>query len=107
VGSYGIRDLARLLKVKIHVIRYWEKEIPLIQPKKDTTGRLHYSDRDLQIFLRLKYLLYKRHFTITGAREELFREAAGNCQDLRAQLAALRSDLAALYFLVKTKDDGD
>jgi DNA-binding transcriptional MerR regulator len=108
VASYGIRDLERLLKVKIHVLRYWEKEIPLIQPKKDTSGKLHYSDRDLQIFLRLKHLLYKRRFTITGAREELFREASGNYQDLHAQLAALRSDLAGLYHLmVKTKDDGD
>jgi DNA-binding transcriptional MerR regulator len=111
VGSYGIRDLERLLKVKIHVLRYWEKEIPLIQPKKDTAGKLHYSDRDLQIFLRLKYLLYNRHFTIAGAREELFREAAGTSQDLYAQLAALRSELAELYLMVKPKDgtppDGD
>jgi DNA-binding transcriptional MerR regulator len=107
VASYGIRDLERLLKVKIHVLRYWEKEIPLIQPRKDTAGKLHYSDRDLQIFIRLKHLLYKRHFTVTGAREELFREAAGDYQDIRARLAALRSELAGIYFMVKTKADAD
>ncbi|MDR1024981.1 MAG: MerR family transcriptional regulator, partial [Treponema sp.] len=55
--NYGIRDLERILNVKIHVLRYWEREIPLLQPKKDTNGKLHYSDRDLQIFLRLKHLL--------------------------------------------------
>ncbi|GHU78849.1 MerR family transcriptional regulator [Spirochaetia bacterium] len=104
MAFYGIRDVERLLKVKVHVLRYWEQEIPLIQPKKDVTGKLHYSNRDLQIFLRLKYLLYNRHFTVEGAREELFREAAGEQQDLRAQIAALRSELVDLCFLINNKD---
>jgi DNA-binding transcriptional MerR regulator len=104
VAFYGIRDVERLLKVKVHVLRYWEQEIPLIQPKKDVTGKLRYSSRDLQIFLRLKYLLYNRHFTVEGAREELFREAAGDQQDIRAQIAALRSDLVDLCFMIQNKD---
>jgi DNA-binding transcriptional MerR regulator len=103
--SYGIRDLERILKVKVHVLRYWEREIPLLQPKKDITGKLRYSDRDLQIFLRLKYLLYNRHFTVEGAREELFREASGEAQDLRAQIAALRSCLVELYFMLKGPEE--
>jgi DNA-binding transcriptional MerR regulator len=104
--SYGIRDLERILQVKIHVLRYWEREIPLVQPHKDLSGKLRYSDRDLQIFLRLKYLLYKRHFTVEGAREELFREISGGAQDLRAQIAALRSELAGLYLSIKGRDKG-
>jgi DNA-binding transcriptional MerR regulator len=104
MACYGIRDVERLLKVKVYVLRYWEQEIPLIQPKKDVTGKLRYSSRDLQIFLRLKYLLYNRHFTVEGAREELFREASGEHQDLRAQIAALRSDLVELCFLINNKD---
>jgi DNA-binding transcriptional MerR regulator len=104
VAFYGIRDVERLLKVKVHVLRYWEQEIPLIQPQKDVSGKLRYSSRDLQIFLRLKYLLYDRHFTVEGAREELFREAAGDHQDLRARIAALRSDLVDLCFLIGNKD---
>ncbi|GHV91084.1 MerR family transcriptional regulator [Spirochaetia bacterium] len=104
MAFYGIRDVERLLKVKVHVLRYWEQEIPLIQPKKDVSGKLRYSSRDLQIFLRLKYLLYDRHFTVEGAREELFREASGDQQNLRAQIAALRSDLVDLCFLIQNKD---
>ncbi|MDR1443980.1 MAG: MerR family transcriptional regulator [Treponema sp.] len=103
--NYGIRDLERILNVKIHVLRYWEREIPLLQPKKDARGKLHYSDRDLQIFLRLKYLLYNRHFTVEGAREELFREVSGETQDLRAQIGALRSCLAELYLIAKGSEE--
>jgi DNA-binding transcriptional MerR regulator len=91
--------------VKPYIIRYWEKEIPLLQPKKDSQGRRTYTNRDMQLFLRLKYLLYDRRFTVEGAREQLFRELSGDNQDLRAQIAALRSELAELYFLVSGKDN--
>ena len=96
--SYSIGDIEKLLRVKAHVIRYWEKEVPLIQPLKDAYGRREYTGRDLQIFIRLKYLLYERRFTLEGAKEQLYRELAGEHQDLRGRIAALRSELLDLFF---------
>jgi DNA-binding transcriptional MerR regulator len=104
MASYGIGDVSRLLQVKTHVIRYWEHEIPLIQPRKDSQGKRLYSDHDLQIFLRLKYLLHDRHYTVEGARDELFRELSGEQQNLKAHIDALRSELMELYFLVKGEE---
>jgi DNA-binding transcriptional MerR regulator len=120
--GYGIGDLEKLLGVKAHVIRYWEKEIPLIQSRKDLSGRRVYAKRDLLILFRLKYLLYDRRFTIQGAREQLFREITGGvdadsdstagaavekpsaaqlpAQNLKAHIEVLRSQLLDLYFLV-------
>jgi DNA-binding transcriptional MerR regulator len=105
VGWYTAADAARLLHVKTHVIRYWEQEIPLIQSKKNTRGRRCYSDHDLQILIRLKHLLHDKHFTVEGAREELFRELSGERQDIRAYIATLRSQLMELYFLMKEKEN--
>jgi len=101
MASYSIGDAERLLQVKSHVIRYWEKEIPLIQPLKDNYGRRMYRDRDIQIFYRLKYLLYDRRFTIEGARAQLYHELSGENQDLRAYISALRSELLDLFFFIK------
>jgi DNA-binding transcriptional MerR regulator len=102
--SFGIGDLEKFLGVKAHVIRYWEKEIPLIKSRRDLGGRRVYTKRDLRIFFRLKYLLYDRRFTIEGARDQLFLEltggANGESQNLKAYIEALRSDLMDLYFLV-------
>ena len=98
MASYSTVDAERLLQVKVHVIRYWEKEIPLIQPVKDVYGRRVYSDRDMQILFRLKYLLYEKRFTLEGARNQLYRELAGENQDLRSCLSALRSELLELFF---------
>ncbi|GHV77099.1 hypothetical protein AGMMS49942_19200 [Spirochaetia bacterium] len=102
--TYGIGELEKLLGVKAHVIRYWEKEIPLIQSRRDLNGRRVYAKRDLTVLFRLKYLLYDRRFTIEGAREQLFREHTGEDQNLKAHIEALRSDLLDLYFLVHRPD---
>ena len=99
--GYSIGDVERLLRVKNHVIRYWEREIPLIQPIRDMYGRREYRDRDLQIFFRLKYLLYDRRFTLEGAREQLYRELTGEYQDLRGRIGAMRSELLDLYFMAR------
>ncbi|MDR2134093.1 MAG: MerR family transcriptional regulator [Treponema sp.] len=102
--SYTAAEAARLLRVKSHVIRYWEREVPLIQPKKDYQGKRLYSDRGLQLLLRLKHLLHERHFTVEGAREQLYRELSGEGQDLHAQIMALRSQLMELYLIIREKN---
>ncbi|MCL2130520.1 MAG: MerR family transcriptional regulator [Treponema sp.] len=107
MAVYTIGDAERLLKVKVYVIRYWEKEIPLIQPVKDVYGRRLYSDRDLQIFFRLKHLLYERRFTLEGARAQLYNELAGENQNLRAAISALRSELLSLFFFVRRYAPGE
>jgi DNA-binding transcriptional MerR regulator len=99
VASYGIGEVERLLGVRAHVIRYWEKEIGLIQPEKDRNGRKRYSGRDMRLLLRLKHLLYKRRFTIEGAREQLMREADGLEPEIRAELEKIRFELLDLFFL--------
>ncbi|MDR2103831.1 MAG: MerR family transcriptional regulator [Treponema sp.] len=101
--KYGMGDVERLLGLKVHIIRYWERAVPLIQPKRDTGGRRRYSNRDLQILLRIKYLIQERHFTLEGARDQLFRELSGDYQDLRSQIAALRAGLVDLYFLAHSR----
>jgi DNA-binding transcriptional MerR regulator len=105
MASYGIGEVEKVLGVKAHVIRYWEKEIPLIQSRRDSGGRRVYAQQDLLLLFRLKHLLYDRRFTIRGAREQLFREYAGApaFQDLKAILAALRSELVDLYCFLRTR----
>ena len=99
MASYHIGVVERLLGVKSHTLRYWEREFPLLQPRKDEFGRRVYSGRDVSMLLRLKHLLYVRHFTIEGAREQLMLERSGGPQDLRALVDSVRADLVTIYFL--------
>ncbi|MDR2097275.1 MAG: MerR family transcriptional regulator [Spirochaetaceae bacterium] len=92
-------DLEKLLGIKGHIIRYWEKQIPLVQPQKDGAGNFMYSSRDVQLLMRIKHFLYDRKFTIEGALEELYRELSSENQDVRASIAELRSDLLNIYLI--------
>ncbi|MCL1815775.1 MAG: MerR family transcriptional regulator [Treponema sp.] len=103
MAAYTSAETERILGVKNSVLRYWVDEMPLIQPKKDLTGRRVFSGRDLRLLLRLKYLLYERRFTIDGARTQLEKELSGEWQDLRAELDAVRSELLDLLVRLQNR----
>ncbi|MDR2509421.1 MAG: MerR family transcriptional regulator [Spirochaetaceae bacterium] len=99
MNTYTTGDLEKLLNEKGHIIRYWEKAVPLIQPRKDGGGRFLYSTRDVELLLRVKYLVNERKFTIEGARDALLEELSGKKQNMKAEFEALRSELLNIYFI--------
>jgi DNA-binding transcriptional MerR regulator len=68
---FRIRDVARLVGVKPHVLRYWEKEFPVISPQKSASGHRVYSRRDVQTVLLIKHLLHEERYSIEGARKRI------------------------------------
>ena len=78
-GLYTIGHVARLADVKPFVLRYWETEFPMLQPRKGTGGRRLYRQEDVDLVFRIKRLLYDEGFTIAGARRFL-REHAGDAE---------------------------
>ena len=101
---YTIGEVSQLLGVKQHVIRYWEEEVPFIAPKKSKSGRRVYTDRELQLLLRLKHLLYEKRYTIEGARERIWKETGSSQADLTARIAAVRSDLLSVWEKLRGKE---
>ena len=99
--SFTSSEAEHILGIKNSVLRYWVDEMPLIQPKKDRSGRLIFTGRDIRLLFRLKYLLYERHLSIEGARKQLEKELSGDWQDLRAELDSVRSELLDLLVQVQ------
>lgn len=73
---FKIGEVAKILAVATHVLRYWETEFPAIRPQKSRSQQRVYRRADVQTLLRIKHLLYERKFTIAGARQELAGTAA-------------------------------
>lgn len=94
--GYPISEVSKLVGVKQHVLRYWEKEIPLLCPRKDHNGRRVYSSADLEMLYRLQHLLYVQGFTIAGARKKIWDERTGKTQDKKAMITSIKSDLLRL-----------
>ena len=68
---YRIGEVAGIVGVEPHVLRYWETEFRSIRPQKSRKGQRIYSRKDVQKLLRVKDLLYGQGFTIAGARKRL------------------------------------
>lgn len=68
---YRIGEVAEIVGVEPHVLRYWESEFHSIRPQKSRKGQRIYSRRDVERLLRVKDLLYTQGFTIAGARKRL------------------------------------
>lgn len=72
---FKIGEVAELTGVKPHVLRYWETEVSSIRPTKNRHQQRLYRQRDIELILRLKDLLYSQGYTIAGARKLLRRKA--------------------------------
>jgi len=68
--QYRIGELAKQLKIKKFVLRFWEKELD-IKPQRSTGGQRFYQEEDFETFKTIKTLLYERKFTLAGAKKEL------------------------------------
>ena len=63
-----ISKTANKIGVKPHVLRFWEKNFFIINPKKKgISGRRYYSSSDIEVLILIKNLLYTEGFTIKGA----------------------------------------
>lgn len=106
MNKYTNGDLEKLLGEKRRTIRRWEREMPMVQPQKDGAGNFIYSTRDVQMLLRVKYLLHIKKYTIEGARNALLEELSGDKQNRKAEIEALRSDLLNIYYINKHQAPG-
>lgn len=103
---FKIGEVADLLSVKTHVLRYWETEFDNLKPVKSRSKQRLYRRQDVEIALLIKELLYRRGFTIAGARKQLKRGTAADVESdqtlsadqrlihVKAELLRLRRFLA-------------
>ncbi len=71
---YSISEVSEKTDLKPHVLRYWETEFAQLQPKKNRAGNRIYTERDVDLVERIKYLLKEERYTIEGARHALERD---------------------------------
>lgn len=68
---YSISEVAGITGLQAYVLRFWEKEFPMLRPRKNKGGNRHYQKRDIELITQIKNLLYEENFTIAGARKRL------------------------------------
>ena len=87
---FPIREAAQIAGVEPYVLRFWEKEFPMLSPVKEKSGHRRYRRKDIELVLEIKRLLYDQGFTIPGARTRL-RKASSSALPLFAAAARGKS----------------
>jgi DNA-binding transcriptional MerR regulator len=91
---YSIGEVSDLVDQEPHVLRYWEQEFDVLSPRKNRAGRRVYTDDDVEVVKRIRYLLKDEKYTIAGARQAIQRDE--NRAAVREELRELRSFLKRL-----------
>lgn len=96
MASYSTGEVERILGLPSSTLRHWEREVPLLQPRKDPFGRRIYSEADLRLIIRLKHLALDKGLGLSAARERLEAELSGPMPDERARIEEVRGELISL-----------
>lgn len=80
-----ISEVADLLDVPAHVLRFWESRFPQIRPVKRAGGRRYYRPADVALLSGIRRLLHEDGMTIRGVqkvlREKGVRHVSGLQED--------------------------
>ncbi len=71
---YGIGEVARAFDVNTSLIRFWEKEFDVLQPKKNAKGNRKFTPQDIKNLQLIYHLVKERGFTLEGAKTHLKEE---------------------------------
>lgn len=104
---FKIGEVAQIVGVPTHVLRYWESEFFSLKPMKTRGFHRVYRRRDVELAMLIRRLVHQEGLTIAGARKrlrELGKERvssepgveASRQVAIRAELLAVRRELSDL-----------
>lgn len=86
---YSIGEVCDLSSLKPHVLRYWETQFSVLNPTKNRAGNRVYRQRDVEIVLLIKHLLYEEKYTIEGANQKIVAmRSEGDLEEERHEVVA-------------------
>jgi DNA-binding transcriptional MerR regulator len=70
----SISEVADLLGVEAHVLRFWESKFDAVDPVRRSGGRRYYRTEDVELLKKIHHLLYTERYTIEGVQRLLDKD---------------------------------
>jgi DNA-binding transcriptional MerR regulator len=96
---YSISEVAGWFKVNTSLLRYWENEFDVLQPRKTRKGDRLFRVEDIKNLQLIYFLLRQRKFSIDGAKNYL----KNNKQEADTQVRLVESLTRFRSFLLEMK----
>lgn len=99
---YSIGEVAKMFEVNTSLIRFWEKEFDIIQPRKNRKGNRLFTPKDVSYFEIIFTLVKEQGYTLEGAKKALKEnkddlqnqnELLTKLKNIKGQLVELRTQL--------------
>jgi DNA-binding transcriptional MerR regulator len=89
-----------MFSVAPSLIRFWESEFELIQPKKNRKGNRQFTKEDINNVKIIYHLVKEKGFTLQGAKEIL----KSDVQTVNQKIELIESLKNIRHFLLEVKD---
>jgi DNA-binding transcriptional MerR regulator len=98
---YTMGEVAEMFKVNQSLLRFWETEFSILQPRKNRKGDRYFRPVDIKNLHLIYHLLRQRKYTIEGAKEFLRKnkkaeqrfDAIQRLQQIKAFLLELKAQM--------------
>lgn len=100
---YSIGEVADMFGVATSLLRFWEKEFPELNPKKNRNGKRQYMQKDIDLVKVIYHLVKEKGYTLSGAKDMLKEdrsepekkiEVVESLEEIKGFLIDLRSSLS-------------
>mgnify|MGYP006220284567 CR=1 FL=1 len=95
---FTIGEVAEMFNVSTSLVRFWEQEFDILQPKKNKKGNRLFTQSDLENLRIIFHLVKERGFTLQGAKAKLKENKSDvvNTTELYDSLVRLKGFLVEL-----------
>ena len=97
---YSIGEVSEMFNVAPSLIRFWESEFEIIQPKKNRKGNRQFTKEDIDNVRTIYHLVKEKGFTLQGAKEMLRNDT----QSVRDKMEMIDSLKRVRRFLTEVRD---
>ena len=95
---YSIGEVAKMFNVNESLLRYWEKEFPIISPRKAGGNIRQYRKEDIENIRLVYHLVKEKGMTLQGAKQRLKanKETTEQTAEVVERLKSIREELVKL-----------
>tara|TARA_B100000959_G_C14964625_1_gene617216 strand:- start:47 stop:376 length:330 start_codon:yes stop_codon:yes gene_type:complete len=93
---YSIGEVSDQLNLNTSLIRYWESEFDVLNPKKNKKGLRKYKDKDIETLKKIHSLLKNDGFTIEGAKKHFKSKVLNEENKIISELESIKKKLIEL-----------
>ncbi|MCD8739549.1 MerR family transcriptional regulator [Mucilaginibacter roseus] len=97
---YTMGEVSAMFDVNQSLLRFYEKEFDILQPKKNKKGNRYFTNEDIENLKVIFHLIRDKGYTINGAKEHM-RNNMGESKDQQRVLNALEN---LKKFLLEVRD---